>query len=379
MCFLCKQKRWAAACSQSDARDCDAPHHDRLHRIVILGRNFGNLVHDVHTRGDLPEDWMLRCARREPIEILVVCHVDEELRAARIRTASVRHRQSAGRICVPGDVLVLDVAAVGAALGAPSFQILERAIFWTASARFPRLGILRMRAPELIHETRDDAVEVDTFVESRLTEVNEIRCRDGHPVQENLSLEHALGRVEDRCGVGGLARAATAVPRHGTRMKDTSDRETNLMERARILRGVVPDEETQDEERQTWPRPPHRREERSGRRSVSSTVQNQTRSKRKRAKSEDSCAGAPVRHVRECAFSANASCDLSCSQTDVPFHSDPPTERTQGKRWTGSSGSAQVNAANQWEPSLRLWWFKTNLPARKKKLSNVGQRTQSLD
>ena len=43
------------------------------------------------------------------------------------------------------------------------------------------------RADALVHEVRDDAVEVQAVVEARLGEVDEVRCRNRHLVQEDLA------------------------------------------------------------------------------------------------------------------------------------------------------------------------------------------------
>ena len=107
---------------------------------------------------------------REPVEAVVVDGVDEELRAARVRAAGVRHRQRARlvRDLVRGRVLVLDVA--------------ERRV---AGAAARAVRILRELTAELDHEVVDDAVEVEPVVEADLRELDEVAGGDRHLVRRS--------------------------------------------------------------------------------------------------------------------------------------------------------------------------------------------------
>ncbi|MFT6399865.1 MAG: hypothetical protein ACJAYU_004635 [Bradymonadia bacterium] len=72
-----------------------------------------------------------------------------------------------------------------------------------------------MRASELAHEVRDDAVEVKSVVETRLSELHKVPAGDRHFGRENLGLELAFGRIENCGGVrhlSYLARGKTARP-----------------------------------------------------------------------------------------------------------------------------------------------------------------------
>jgi len=131
---------------------------------------------------------VLGLTAREPVEVGVVRDVEEELRAARIRPSGICHGKGAGSIGVTGDILIFDVASTEALLGATSCEVRECPIVWAASACSARVGILGIGAAELVHEARDYAVEVDTFVESRLAEVDEAGRRDGDAVEVNLRL-----------------------------------------------------------------------------------------------------------------------------------------------------------------------------------------------
>ena len=48
----------------------------------------------------------------------------------------------------------------------------------------------------LIHEIRDDSVEVNPIVKSPVRKVDEISARDGHLIRVELGLESPLGRYE---------------------------------------------------------------------------------------------------------------------------------------------------------------------------------------
>merc|ERR1712046_123738 len=97
-------------------------------------------------------------AARKPIQVAVVIDIDEELGATGVRPTSVGHGQGPYSVAVLGDVLVLDVATVGACLSSTRLQVFERAIGRAACARSTTFGILRVRASELVHEPWDDTV-----------------------------------------------------------------------------------------------------------------------------------------------------------------------------------------------------------------------------
>mmetsp|Transcript_19737 Transcript_19737/g.78600 ORF Transcript_19737/g.78600 Transcript_19737/m.78600 type:complete len:207 (-) Transcript_19737:388-1008(-) len=140
----------------------DLEHLDGGHGAVVARLDLGDGDHDVEGRlvGGFAEDRVLRLARREPVEEVVVHDVEEELRAARVRLARVRHRERAGLVRDLGRVLVLDVAAAGAALDGARLEVLVRAVGRAAGAGLAALRVARVRAAELVHEVGDDAVEV---------------------------------------------------------------------------------------------------------------------------------------------------------------------------------------------------------------------------
>mmetsp|Transcript_40973 Transcript_40973/g.127695 ORF Transcript_40973/g.127695 Transcript_40973/m.127695 type:complete len:260 (+) Transcript_40973:209-988(+) len=154
----------------------------------------------------------------EPVQEGVGVHVDEELRAARVRLAGICHREGARLVADLGRELVGNVPAPTARDGlAGAIEDLEAgAVAGTARAGPRALGIPGERAAELVHETRDHAVEVDAVVEPRLAEVDEVRDSDRHLVQVELRLEGALGGLEGRRGVGTACRPTAPRPSGGS-------------------------------------------------------------------------------------------------------------------------------------------------------------------
>mmetsp|Transcript_62622 Transcript_62622/g.107498 ORF Transcript_62622/g.107498 Transcript_62622/m.107498 type:complete len:219 (-) Transcript_62622:25-681(-) len=188
--------------------DGDAVHLDWNRGIVPLRLGIIDLRHDVRTGQDLSEDGVLGLAARKPVQVGVVAHVDEELGAPRVGSARVGHGERERRVGVFRNVLILDVAAVAAFLDLARGQILESAIRWATLAGVPGLGVFGVGAAKLVHEAWDHAVEVDAVVEPRPGEVDEVRGRAGHPVQEDLGGEDAFRRVEGGDGVLGGGKSS---------------------------------------------------------------------------------------------------------------------------------------------------------------------------
>lgn len=84
----------------------------------------------------------------------------------RVGSSSVGHRERAWLIGRPVDQFILDVAAVGAALLGLCLEIGEGAVGRAACASAFAFGILGIWAAELVHEIRNDAVEMDSVVET---------------------------------------------------------------------------------------------------------------------------------------------------------------------------------------------------------------------
>merc|ERR1712107_564376 len=103
----------------------------------------------------------------------------------------VRHGQGAGNIGILGNVLVLGISAIGACLSCASLEVLESAIGWATGSRAAALRVLGVWAAELVHETWDHAVEVETLVESRRGEVDEVGSSSGDAVKVDFSLDLA--------------------------------------------------------------------------------------------------------------------------------------------------------------------------------------------
>jgi hypothetical protein len=125
----------------------------------------------------------------EPIQEIIVHHVDEELGATRVCCSCVGHGKGARFIGVTRDIFIQDVASIETLFHSAGLQVLELAIWWTTSACIPGLWILGMGATKLCHEVWDDTMEVHAIVEARLRKVNEIGRSARNPVKEDLQLE----------------------------------------------------------------------------------------------------------------------------------------------------------------------------------------------
>ena len=185
--------------------DDDRLHDDRRHRPVahrLVGRRRADRLDDVHALDHLAEDGVLRRrARVEVVEEVVADEVDEDLRAAGVGLARVRHRERAGVVGDLGDQLVGD-AATPVALDRRAVSQRERgARRRPAGARDRRHRVLAVGAAELAHEPGDDAVEAEPVVEARLREVGEVARRDGQLVRVQLGGEVAHAGLEGRHGV----------------------------------------------------------------------------------------------------------------------------------------------------------------------------------
>mmetsp|Transcript_25554 Transcript_25554/g.65153 ORF Transcript_25554/g.65153 Transcript_25554/m.65153 type:complete len:241 (-) Transcript_25554:18-740(-) len=209
-------REWRARCSHLDGHRL---HHDGSPGVVVAGRNLGDGLADVVALGDLAEDGVLGLARREPIQVSVVRHVHEELGAPGVRRATICHGQGAGRVRVPGDALVLDVAAAEARLHRARLEVFELAIRRAAGARLPAVGVLGVGAAELVHEARDHAVEVHAVVEAGLSQVDEVGRGQGHAVQVDLGFNVAHGRLEHNNGVRHAFRREGPPKKHGRRAR----------------------------------------------------------------------------------------------------------------------------------------------------------------
>ena len=129
---------------------------------------------------------MLRSARREPVEVVVVHGIDEELAAAAVGLAGIGHRQGAR--------LVRDLRVFGV-------LVLDRAVRAVAGAGARAVRVGAVRAAELDHEVRDHPVKVQAVVEAGLREIAEVPGGDRHLVREELGRDRAERRFEGRGGV----------------------------------------------------------------------------------------------------------------------------------------------------------------------------------
>mmetsp|Transcript_5924 Transcript_5924/g.10007 ORF Transcript_5924/g.10007 Transcript_5924/m.10007 type:complete len:226 (+) Transcript_5924:104-781(+) len=184
-------------------RDGDRVHDNRGDRVVVaVGPAAADLHDNVHARSHLAEDRVLaRGALVEPVEEVVVDRVDEELRAARVRLASVGHGEGTRLVRDPLRELVRNVPAPVAGDGLATRGRVASATRRAAGASVACFRVLRLGAAELQHEVGDHAVEGQAVVEARVGKVNEVRPSDWHRVNVDLGREGALRGVEGRSGI----------------------------------------------------------------------------------------------------------------------------------------------------------------------------------
>ena len=120
-------------------------------RFAHLADGHGQL----HPLDNVPEDHVLARALAEPIKAVVVVDVHEYLRAAGVGLARVGHRERPRVVCVLAHVLILDVAAICPRLCGARLEVLEGAVGWATRARNLTLGVFRVRAAKLVHESRN--------------------------------------------------------------------------------------------------------------------------------------------------------------------------------------------------------------------------------
>ena len=164
---------------------------DHLHwlgrTITAVGRRALDLLYDVEARGDLAKDWMTGVTWGEPVEVRIMTGIDEELAAAAVGHARVRHRQSTGLV---RDFCIFWMLVADAAIGAVS----------GASAR--ALRIAAVWAAKLDHEVFNHTVEVQAVVKAALCQLNEVSSGHGHFVDEELDRKFAFRGSTCRSGVG---------------------------------------------------------------------------------------------------------------------------------------------------------------------------------
>ena len=117
------------------------------------------------------------------VEEGVVHHIDEELRAAGVGRAGVRHGERTRNIAQLGAVgltkLIRNAALSVAGDLAFSRDVELRAWGRASGARLLGLRITAVRAAELVHEVFNNSVEVEIVVETLFSEVNEVVSSEG--------------------------------------------------------------------------------------------------------------------------------------------------------------------------------------------------------
>lgn len=175
-------------------------HHHRLDGTIVPGGHFGDGDHDLERClvGCLAKHRVLRFSWREEIKKIVVDNIHEKLAAAAIGLPGIGHGQGARLVGDLGCELVFDVATIGTCFRSPSLQILEGTVRRPAGASPLRKWVLAVWTAELIHEIWDHTVKVESIVEARIGEVDEIGRGDGHLLEVNLCFDHAHRGIE-RC------------------------------------------------------------------------------------------------------------------------------------------------------------------------------------
>lgn len=170
----------------------DLDHLDGLDGIVVAAADLGDLLDEVQVLGDLAEDGVSRGGGFiEPVQEGVVGDVDEELRATGLGLAGVGHREGPDVVGDARRELVGDATVVSAGDGLAIAGLEGGVGGGAASSGTVAAGILGVGATELVHEIRDNAVEVDAIVEAAVGKVDEVAAGDGHLVGVELGLEGA--------------------------------------------------------------------------------------------------------------------------------------------------------------------------------------------
>jgi len=158
--------------------------YGRLWTIASGLRRLRDLRKRVHAGSHFAKHGVLGGAGREPIKVGVVGSVDEDLAAAAVRAARVRHGYGAW--------LVGDLGIGGMLVG-------NGAMRRVAGASSGVVRIFAVWAAELNHETINNAVEVQAVVKAALGQGQEVEGCLGHLVCEQLDREVAQGGVK-KCG-----------------------------------------------------------------------------------------------------------------------------------------------------------------------------------
>jgi hypothetical protein len=139
----------------------------RLGSVAVGGRRTLDIVHDIHAVDDFAKYRMLRLSAGEPIQILVVYRVEEELAATTIGPTGIGHGE--------GPWLIGD-------LGIGGMLIFNTAVGAVAGASARTFRILAVRAAKLDHEIIDHAMEVQPIVKAALGQVDEVTRGHRHLV-----------------------------------------------------------------------------------------------------------------------------------------------------------------------------------------------------
>lgn len=110
----------------------------------------------------------------EKVQKGVVCDIDEKLRPSRLRSSRIGHTESARFVGYLGHKFIrnasVTVASVLRTIAGEELGARRR----TTGAGSVRVGILGVGTPELIHKVRNDPVEMNTVIETRVGQIDEV-------------------------------------------------------------------------------------------------------------------------------------------------------------------------------------------------------------
>lgn len=133
----------------------------------------------------------------EEVQEVVVHGIEEELRPTAVGLSGVSHGQSHGLVRVLGAPglaeLILDRPTGVTLQNLTRVVVLVGGVGLRASSTSPAgVGVLAKGAAKLHHKVRNRSVHVQTVVKSALCQINEVRRRNGHII-EQLYLNRPLG------------------------------------------------------------------------------------------------------------------------------------------------------------------------------------------
>ena len=110
----------------------------------------------------------------EKVQEVVVRDIDEKLRPSRLRSSRVGHTESARFVGNLGHKFIRNTSVAVASVLRPIAGEELGARRWPAGAGSVRIRILGIGTPELVHEIGNDSVEMNTVIETRVGQIDEV-------------------------------------------------------------------------------------------------------------------------------------------------------------------------------------------------------------